>query len=106
MYEDLYIPQRLIEHLLFDSQYYSCWGNSDKNMDKFVQSWSLHSSRGNDSEQRKLPTAGDDDEDKKNKAPGQEDLTESVTLEINPQGSEEASLNDAWRALISGRGKS
>lgn len=75
-------------------------------MDKFVQSWSLHSSRGNDSEQRKLPTAGDNDEDEKNKAPGQEDLTESVTLEINPQGNEEASLKDAWGALMSGRGKS
>lgn len=77
-----------------------------KTLDKFVQSWSLHSSRGNDSEQRKLPTAGDNDEDEKNKAAGQEDLTESVTLEINPQGSEEASLEDAWEALMSGRGKS
>ena len=76
-----------------------------KNMDKFVQSWSLHSSRGNDSEQRKLPTAGNDDEDKKNEAAGQ-DLTESVTLEINPQGSEEASLADSWGDLMSGRGKS
>ena len=51
-------------------------------MDKFVQSWSLHSSRGNDSEQRKLPTAGDNDEDEKNKAPGQEDLTESLKLKL------------------------
>lgn len=45
-----------------------------KTLDKFVQSWSLHSSRGNDSEQRKLPTAVDNDEDEKNKAVGQEDL--------------------------------
>ena len=70
-----------------------------------MQSWSLHSSRGNGSEQRKLPTAGNDDEDKKNKAAGQ-DLTESVTLEINPQGSEKASLADSWGKLMSGRGKS
>lgn len=77
-----------------------------KTLDKFVQSWSLRSSRGNDNEQRTLPTAGDNDEDEKNKAAGQEDLTESVTLEINPQGSEEASLENAWGALMSGRGKS
>ena len=53
----------------------------------------------------KVFSAADDDEDEKNQAVGEEDLTESVTLEMDPEGREGGSHEDAWEKLTSGRGK-